>query len=62
LSDALDLLDRTPSRPASERQWDFLNTLRITAGKPAVSKPIGFENKSNRLGKFFRKYMLMKNY
>ena len=62
LEDALDMLEHTPARPSSRRQWDFLKTLSIASGIPAVSKPGLPSKKPSRLGKFFRKYLLMENY
>lgn len=62
LDDALEILKHTPARPTSRRQWDFLRALTIAGGKPAFSKTEGVGKKSNRLGKFFRKYLLMQNY
>ena len=62
LDEALDVLDHTPARPSSQRQWDFLRDFSIASGKPPVSKPDGSEKKSNRLGKFFRRYLFMQDY
>ena len=62
LDDALDMLSHTPARPVSRKQWDFLQALSIASGKPAVARPKGLGKKSNRLGKFFRKYLYMQDY
>lgn len=62
LEDALDMLDHTPARPSSRRQWDFLKALSIASGMPAVSKPDLPSKKPSRLGKFFQKFLLMGHY
>jgi len=62
LDDTLEILKHTPARPTSRRQWEFLRALNIDSGSPAVSKQEGLGKNSNRLGNFFRKYLLMQNY
>ena len=62
LEDALDMLDHTPAGPQSRRQWEFLNAYAVSAGRPVIQKPADFEKGGSRLGKFFRKYVLMQDW
>ena len=60
--DALDMLSHTPAEPKSRRQWDFLNAYSRSIGKPAVPKPVDLEQRRSRLGRFFRKHLLMSDW
>ncbi|BBO75576.1 hypothetical protein DSCW_29930 [Desulfosarcina widdelii] len=53
------LLDHTPSEPKSRRQWDFLDAYSKSIGANAIERPADLETRRSRLGKFFRKYILM---
>ena len=62
LEDAQEMLEHTPARPTSRQQWDFLHTFSIAIGNQIPATPCSSEKKGSRLGKFFRKYMLMQHY
>ena len=59
IKDALEMLGHTPAAPKSRRQWDFLDAYSRSLGQPSVPKPVDLEERRSRLGKFFRKVMLM---
>lgn len=60
--DALELLSDTPAEPKSRRQWAFLDQFSRSMGKPGVAKPVELEKRRSRLGRFFRKYVLMNDW
>ena len=62
LENALEMLSHTPSEPKSRQQWDFLNAYSMSTGNPAIQKPADLEKRRSRLGKFFRKYVLMQQW
>ena len=59
LDDATEMLSHTPAEPKSRRQWDFLSAYSRSIGQSVVPKPVDLEKRRSRLGKFFRKYVLM---
>jgi protein-tyrosine phosphatase len=59
LEDAEEMLNHTPAKPNSRRQWDFLDAYSRSINKPAVKRPIDTEQPRSRLGKFFRNHALM---
>lgn len=56
---AQELLSHTPSRPNSRRQWDFLDAYGRSIGTTAIERPVDLEERRSRLGRFFRKYVLL---
>ena len=62
LEDALEMIRQTPAEPKSSRQWEFLDTYSQQIGKPAVPKTVLLEKRRSRLGKFFRKYIQMRDW
>lgn len=59
MDDALEMLRHTPAEPKSRRQWEFLNAYIRSLGRPAIPKPVDIEKCRSRLGRFFRKLVLM---
>ena len=62
LDDALEMLSHTPAEPKSRRQWDFLKAYSISIGKPTIQRPPDLEKRRSRLGKFFRRYVRVKDW
>jgi hypothetical protein len=56
------MLSQTPAEPKSRQQWDFLRAFSEAVGKPAIQKPIDLEKRYSRLGRFFRKHLLMQDW
>ena len=62
VDDALETLSHTPAEPKSRRQWNFLNAYSESIGQSVIPQPIDLEKRRSRLGKFFRKYLLMNDW
>jgi hypothetical protein len=59
LDEALRMLRHTPAEPKSRRQWDFLDAYSRSLGQSHIPKPIDIDERRSRLGRFFRKHLLM---
>jgi hypothetical protein len=59
LEDTLEMLGHTPAAPKSRRQWDFLDTYSRSLKQSSIPRPGDLDKRRSRVGRFFRRAMLM---